>query len=68
MAIVGVWIALLLAYGYSLGVNCLEVKEEYENNRQLASEKYGFESFEEWTKENKMWDNCFPGNQGGGYT
>jgi len=66
--VVSIWIAVLILYAVSLGLNCLDVKEDYENNPQLASDKHGFESFEEWAEEEKMHSSCFPRNQGGGFT
>ena len=61
--IIGTWIALMLSYGVFLGLNCLDVKEEYENDSSSAKEKYGFSNFEEWAGKNKMFLSCIPKQQ-----
>jgi len=39
-------------------LNCFDVKEDYENNPQSASEKHGFESFEEWAEKKSVTSSC----------
>ena len=41
-------------------IECFEAKEDYENNQDLAEEKHGFESFEQWRKENGFLPSCGP--------
>ena len=58
------FISIGIALAVFQGLNCLDVNEEYENNPQLAREKYGFATIEEWAKENDIdHNNCF--TQGG---
>lgn len=44
-------------------IECYQVKEEYENNPELAREKYGQHNFELWIASDasiKFSDNCKP--------
>lgn len=63
------WSVFLIYFAVIFGIisyysiECLEVKENFENNSEQAKEKYGFDTFEQWLKEGATGNylsNCFP--------
>jgi len=64
-----VWIVFFSVMGIiavaiaSKPIYCLQVKGDYESNPELASEKYGYSTFEQWVEEEplgKIKENCAP--------
>ena len=49
--VVFVFTGFVIFFIVFFGVECLEVKKDYENNPELAREKYGYDSFEQWRLE-----------------
>jgi len=41
-------LGFMIAVAVYVGVDCTQVKADYENNPELAREKYGYNSLEEW--------------------
>jgi len=59
--------AVFMGFVISLFANsslaCLQVKDDYENNPELAREKYKYDSFEDWRLNGATLDyasTCFP--------
>jgi len=62
LTIVFIFFGLIIGAFVFSGMECLQVKNDYENNPEFAQEQYGYVTFEQWLEGNgsKYAKNCMP--------
>ena len=62
LTIVFIFSGLIIGFFVFSGMECLQVKNDYENNPEFAQEQYGYVTFEQWLEGNgsKYAKNCMP--------
>lgn len=60
MIVIIIFVGITTGFWVYSGINCSEIKEEYQTDPILAFQNQSFETFEEWTIENEFSSSRIP--------